>query len=374
MSAKAKKKIPQIDLTAFDRTAEEKQITEKKVKDLKLDPKNPRLVEFSHTGTQASIQQVMEKEFNLQPLKDSLYRNGFFYEEPLVVVEEPLAEFGSKPVLVVIEGNRRLAALKSIFENPAEFPDVEARERLKDVPVVRRDNREETLPFVGFRHITGIIPWEAAAKAQYALHLVKGGHTVEEIAQLIGNETRDISRWIRTQSLIERALNLGLSQSDAAGKFYFSYLLTSTDAPATKKWLKLEIDAAKAVVRNIDIDRFKRLWTWLYGSKEAEASPVLTESRQIHRLNRILAVPDATRELEKTGNLNRAFAHTKSREEYLAEGLGKVRSDLQDILATVAAEGPLVSKDGNRELIQAAKKEFQQVETVLATLKTSLGL
>jgi hypothetical protein len=361
-------------LAAFNRTAEEKQIQEVRVRDLHLDPKNPRLAEFPHTGTQASIQRIMEKEFNLQPLKDSLYRNGFFYEEPLVVVEEPLAQFGNKPVLVIIEGNRRLAALKSILDNPTEFPDEEARKRLLKVPVVKRDNREETLPFVGFRHITGIIPWEAAAKAQYAIRLVKGGHTVDEIAQLIGNETRDISRWIRTQSLIEKAEDLGLSQSDAAGKFYFSYLLTSTDAPATKKWLKLETDKDKATVRKVDGDRFKRLWTWLYGSKEAEASPVVTESRQIHRLNRVLAVSSATRELEKTGNLDRAFAHTKSREEYLAEGLSKVRSDLQDILATVSAEGPLVEEEANRELVRTAKKEFQQVETVLATLKKSLGL
>jgi len=374
MSTKSKRKTTHIDLTAFDRTPGEKQIQEKPVKDLKLDPKNPRLVEFPHTGTQASIQKVMEREFNLQPLKDSLYRNGFFYEEPLVVVEEPLAEYGNKRVLVVIEGNRRLAALKSILESPTEFPNEEARERLKSIPVVQRDNREETLPYVGFRHITGVIPWEAAAKAQYALHLVKGGHTVEEIAQLIGNETRDISRWIRTQSLIEKAEDSGLSQDDATSKFYFSYLLTSTDAPATKKWLKLETDKETAVVRSVDADRFKRLWTWLYGSKEAEASPVVTESRQIHRLNRILAVSAATRELEKTGNLNRAFAHTKSREEYLAEGLSRVRSDLQDMLATVAAEGPLVEEVANRELVRTAKKEFQQVERVLATLKKTLGL
>ena len=51
-----------------------------------------------------------------------------------------------------------------------------------------------------------------------------------------------------------------------------------------------------------------------------------------------------------------------------------MRSDLQDMLATVAAEGPLVEEEGNRELVRTAKKEFKQVETVLATLKTSLGL
>jgi len=368
------KKSPHIELAAFKRTAEEKQIQEVRVRDLYLDPQNPRLAEFSHTGTQASIQRVMEKEFNLQPLKDSLYRNGFFYEEPLVVVREPLAQLGSEPVLVVIEGNRRLAALKSIFESPTEFPDKESRDRLLQVPVVIRDNREETLPFVGFRHITGIVPWEAAAKAQYALRLVKGGHTVEEIAQVIGNEARDISRWIRTQSLIEKAEDLGFNQTDAAGKFYFSYLLTSTDAPATKKWLKLETDKDKATVRSIDGDRFKRLWTWLYGSKEAEASPVVTESRQIHRLNRVLASTAATRELEKTSSLDKAFANTKSREEYVAEVFGRIRSDLQDVLATVSGAGRLVENDQNREHVRTAKKEFRQLEALLNTLKNELGL
>jgi hypothetical protein len=49
MSKKPIKKEPQIDLTAFDRSTVERQIQEKPVKDLKLDPRNPRLVEFPHT-------------------------------------------------------------------------------------------------------------------------------------------------------------------------------------------------------------------------------------------------------------------------------------------------------------------------------------
>ncbi|HVU15513.1 MAG TPA: hypothetical protein VHD32_01200 [Candidatus Didemnitutus sp.] len=367
-------KQPTIDLRAHKRSANEKQLQEKTVAELYLDPRNPRLAEVAHTDTQASIQKVLEDEFDLQPLKDSLYRNGFFYEEPLVAVMEPLAQLKGKKALVAIEGNRRLAALKSILSSPAEFPDAAARKRLETVPVVIRDNREETLPFVGFRHITGIVPWESAAKAQYALHLVKGGHTVDGIAHVIGNKTKDIERWIRTQSLIEKANELGLKQENAAKNFYFSYLLTSTDAPATKKWLKLETDARKGTVKSVDGDRLGRLWTWLYGSKEDDASPVITESRQIHKLNRVLAFSDAVKELEKTGNLERSFAHTKSREEYLAESLGRVRSDLQDIVAAVSADGKLVENEDNKEHVQTAKKEFKQVETVLGNLRAVLGL
>jgi hypothetical protein len=373
MTKKAAAKNPVIDLTAFDRTESEKRPQEKKFDELFLDPENPRLAEIAHTGTQAAIQKAMEKEFDLQPLVDSLYRNGFFWEEPLVAVREPLTELRGREVLVVVEGNRRLAALKYIHAQPSNFPNAEARKRLDKVPVIVRDTRDETLSFVGFRHITGIVPWESAGKAQYAIRLINGGHTVDEIAQLIGNKTRDIERWIRTQSLIEKASEEGLTSDNTAKGFHFSYLLTASDAPATKKWLKLELDPKRATVKSVDGDRLKQLWTWLYGRSDTDISPAVAESRQIHKLNRILAVTAATRELEKTSNLERAFAYTKTREEYVSESLSRMRSDLQDVLATVSAEGPLKEDEKNKEYVASARKEFAKIESVLGALKNILG-
>src|SRR5687767_12799354 len=99
------------EIAAYNRSETEKRPTEIEVGELHLDPKNPRLADATHTGTQASILRVMTEQFDLQPLIDSMYRNGFFWEEPLVAVREPLAELKAKKVLVVIEGNRRLAAL-----------------------------------------------------------------------------------------------------------------------------------------------------------------------------------------------------------------------------------------------------------------------
>jgi len=368
------KNAPRIELAAYKRDAGEKQIQEKLVAELHLDPKNPRLAEEEHTGTQASIQKVMEKEFDLQPIKDSLYRNAFFYEEPLVAVYEPLPEFGAKPVLVVVEGNRRLAALKSILENPAEYPNEAARKRLVKIPVVVRTNRDETLPFVGFRHVTGIKEWEAPAKAQYAHRLVAAGYTVDRIAQLIGDKTRQVDRWIRTQSLILHANKLGITQEDAAKGFHFSYLLTATDAPATQKWLKLRQNPTKSLVKEVDDGRLKQLWDWLYGSKQREVSPVVPESRQIHKLNRVLAVPAAAKELEKTGNLERASAYTQSREEYIASILAEVRSSLQEMHTTVYLDGPLVDSKESHEFVASSKEEFQKIKKVLDSIQKDLAL
>lgn len=257
--AKVAAKIDPLEaIIAYNRTDEEKRPEEIKVGDLFLDPYNPRLADTSNTGTQTSILRVMTQDFNLQPLIDSMYKNGFFWEEPLVAVKEPLAELKNKNVYLVIEGNRRLAALKTILNSPDIYPDDAARERLAKVPVIVRGKREETLAFVGFRHITGVVPWQAGAKAQYAHDLVKKGLTLEQIAQTIGDDKRDIGRWVRTQSLVEIAHEQGINEKDAAKEFYFSYLLTCTDAPGTKRWLEMKIEENSGLVTSINTERQKK--------------------------------------------------------------------------------------------------------------------
>jgi hypothetical protein len=364
-----------IDLTAFKRGPSEKRPELYNYEELFLDPENPRLAEVNHTNTQGSILGVMEKEYDLQPIIDSLYKNGYFWEEPIVAVREALNEFGGKKVLVVIEGNRRLASLKMIHANPATYKDAAARKRLLKVPVLVRGHRDETLAFVGFRHITGVKPWEAAAKAQYALGLVRGGNSIEAIADIIGDKTKDIGRWVRTQSLIETAAQIGMPTTDVTSKsFFFSYLLTATDSTATKKWLELTLDQSRGTVTKINEERLKELWIWLYGSKSLNASPVVSESRQIHSLNRVLAVPEAVQELKASGNLDRAESYTKSRESYIAEVLAAVRSKLQDLLAVVAPEGELLENLSNRKEVRLAREEYQKLERVLSSLKESLKL
>lgn len=371
---KATSSASKLNLESFNRTNDEKRPTEIEVANLYFDPLNPRLIDHDHTGTQGSIFKLLQKEFDLQPLIDSMYSSGFFWEEPLVVVREPLAELKRERVLLVIEGNRRLAALKTILSNPDRYPLAENRRRLEKVPVIERGNREETLAFVGFRHITGIVPWESAAKASYAHTLVRGGNSLKEISQLIGDKTRDIARWVRTQSLVEHAIEMGLRPDDAERKFYFSYLLTSTDAPGTKRWLKIESDDNSGLVTSVDEAKLKQLWYWLFGSKSAEFSPVVPESRQIHKLNQVIANPRAVRELEKTNNLERALVEIKNPGEYVLEVFGDVRSLLQDLSAIIAGRGTLLSLSGDLAIVSEAKGEMQRIEKIIAETKSQLDI
>src|ERR1035438_9772226 len=78
--------------------------------DLYLDASNPRLGR-QNTDRQLSQEQVLEamKDWTLNELALSFLENGFWPQEALLVVEELL---NGQKRRVVIEGNRRLAALK----------------------------------------------------------------------------------------------------------------------------------------------------------------------------------------------------------------------------------------------------------------------
>lgn len=78
---------------------------------LNFDIKNPRLVEFFDTLKEEDIINVLWSNMAVNELVLSILANGFFTNEAMYAVRE-----GDK--LVVVEGNRRLAAVKSIL-NPA---------------------------------------------------------------------------------------------------------------------------------------------------------------------------------------------------------------------------------------------------------------
>src|SRR6266852_2007899 len=81
-----------------------------RLRQLHLDPQNRRLGR-ENTDTDLSEPQILElmKEWTLEELALSFLESGFWPQAALIVVNEPV---GGKDRLVVVEGNRRLAALK----------------------------------------------------------------------------------------------------------------------------------------------------------------------------------------------------------------------------------------------------------------------
>lgn len=145
------------------------------ITELLLDPHNPRLPEELQGADQPELLRYLNDEAVLDELVRSLNDNGFFEHEPLIAHYDV-----EHDGYVVLEGNRRLAALKILLGTPEardqelepllDSPPTKKRlESLRKVPVYVVDDRDEVHRYLGFRHIGGIKTWSAEAKARYLL-------------------------------------------------------------------------------------------------------------------------------------------------------------------------------------------------------------
>src|SRR3954465_13118947 len=122
--AKTQQNTPVVEQEPYERIEYDK---------LLLDGKNPRLAEHAlgDKPTQAELLEILWKKMAVDELAMSIAARGYFTHEPLFIAEED-------GKLVVIEGNRRLAAIKLLM-------DADTRKRLKitDLPRISAARAKE---------------------------------------------------------------------------------------------------------------------------------------------------------------------------------------------------------------------------------------
>ena len=168
--------------------------------ELKLDPKNPRLREDQHGLSQPELLEAMT-DWGLEEIGASVVESGFWAHEALLVVREKLAPKSKETSIIVVEGNRRLAAVRLLLAARAGQPSSPrwgklasdltgaAVEKLKKLPTIQAEDRSDIDSFLGFRHVTGIKQWEPHEKAAFIAKLVDGGLSYEDVMRRIGSKT-----------------------------------------------------------------------------------------------------------------------------------------------------------------------------------------
>lgn len=130
---------------------------------LHFDHENPRLAEYGigdHLD-EDEILDILWDAMDIQELVQSISASGFFPHEALIVATEDGRD-------VVIEGNRRLAAVKVLL-NPTlaarkgwQVPKLSVAQRSKlkldKLPAIRA-SREESWRYLGFKHVNGPAKW-----------------------------------------------------------------------------------------------------------------------------------------------------------------------------------------------------------------------
>ena len=215
-----------------------------KVSELAFDVKSPRLPEFDLTdhAKEDDVIRVLWEAMDVNELVMSIAASGFFPHEPLMVAQE-----GGKTV--VIEGNRRLAAVKVLLTPAlaetlkADVPAIteDARKVLKGLPTVYT-TRLEAWPYLGFKHVNGPAKWSSYAKSRYIADVHRNfGVALEDIAKQIGDTHNTVQRLYRGLMVIEEAERLNVFNRDDRWRnhFSFSHLYTGLDYEAHQRLYRL---------------------------------------------------------------------------------------------------------------------------------------
>jgi hypothetical protein len=329
-------------------------ITKKRLGDLLPDPKNPRFPEDQREALANGdeIFDYLADAFDALLLAESIARHGYFASEPMIVMAH-------EERWLVLEGNRRLTALYGLarpdlreqFDNQARWDDAAEEAKITldfEVPTLIADAREDADAVIGFRHIGSVLEWKPLQRARFLAYLVDDRQeTFLEAADSVGEDESVVRMLYRNQGIIVNARELDQRDLAARATDRFGIFTAALNRTSLRDYIGAKpVPQVEERVRQLDEDSLPQLvelGSWLFGSNGDER--VIRESRQLTMLAKVVADDRARDELQRTRDLEGAFAviaQTITPEparlmRQFATGVGHIRSVASHI-EVIAAE------------------------------------
>jgi len=237
---------------------------------LLLDSKNTRIPEDRRSEDQRSLVQELLEAEDVKGIATSIAKLGLFPNERLIVIPSNTGRN-----FVVLEGNRRLAAIKLLM-NPGLAPTEH------QVTYFRRLSEKADLPALGKTEVT-IFPdrvaaapvisslhigeskkrWSSLQQARFYRELVEEGLTPEEIAEREagGVTLADIRNYLKSEKVHRVALTLDLDDETRKKVDDSRFPLTTLDrfleSKTGRNFLGIEADEKDGFKGVVHPDRFK---------------------------------------------------------------------------------------------------------------------
>jgi hypothetical protein len=325
------------------------------VKDLHLDAQNPRLVSDLAQADQDRLIETLWRNESLDELALSIKQNGFFEEEPLLVVRE-------SEKYVVVEGNRRLATVKLLLDDElrrrlraTDLPELTKAQKaaIETLPVSIYPDRKSLWAYIGFRHVNGPLTWDSWPKAQYIAFVHNTfGVDLDQIALSIGDKNQTVKRLYRGLMVLNQAVEQAGYKLDDRHKKHlsFSHLYTGLDYAGFQHHLGLTRDAGYEPhpIDQKRLPNLKELMIWLFGSREENKFPIVrSQNPDLKKLDDILKDKRALTALRAGLGLEVSHQLSLGDEVRLRECLTRSKYDLQQ------AKGLVVTGyKGERDILE----------------------
>jgi len=349
---------------------------------LEFDKKNPRLMtgdDHSVVDDVAIINSYREIAA-LDELITSICSNGYIDLEPLIVMGKNAGPF------VVLEGNRRLAAIKLIgnpklaAECKISLPkDISAKVKrsIERVTVHRVAKATDAEAFIGFKHINGPHRWDAYAKARFVATWYKRdrdtGLTIDSIARQTGDTNNTIRAYIGSVFVLNQAEDAALfdiGNRYNKTRFAFSHLYTALGRKEYVNFLGLEkgwdIDPSDTPVAPKNIKKLRETLEYLYGSRRDDKKPLIeSQNPDLKHLGECLANPIALARIRSGDELSVAYSEIDG-PRLFGEALILANAKLERVIDL------LPKFDGDKSLLPVGSDLLTRAETI-ATMMSKIS-
>ncbi len=347
---------------------------------LLLDPNNPRLAAEEGPRSQEELARFLWDEMAVDEIAFSIAKNSFFEEERLFVIPQRSSEADSDTKkYIVVEGNRRLAAVKILLDDnlrneigATELPTLgrEDRAKLERLPVSIYNSREELWQYFGFRHINGPKAWDPYSKAVYIAEVhEKYKKSLVEIAESIGDRHSTVLRLYRGLKLLIQAESQGVwdREDRATQKLSFSHLYTAAAQQEFQKFLGIT-DRGSLKPNPVPPKhraQLQELMVWLYGSKSKDKAPIVaSQNPDLNRLRAVLAHRKGLDAIRAGYPLERAFTISIGDQLRFREALTRAKEELQQAKSTVTT-----GYKGEADLIETTREILEYAQSIQLEMK-----
>ena len=286
------------------------------IKQLLFDPNNPRLPELLGKN-QTEIFRFLVDEIGIEDVLQSIAASGVIEGDPIIGRK---AE--NEGQFYVIEGNRRLAALKLL--NGEKIGDGEVEPTVPQIsapaaPTIRKVKiqvgwtEQDLDAYLGYKHVTATREWPPEAKARFVIGRVKGNFAAENLktfAKRLGTTLPTLRRWLIAFLTLDQAKAAGkFEPKDAYAKRYFGTFYTLLGSQEVQVFLGLKSDPiTTAPVPSDHLSQLEEFIRWSIGTKK---DPPVINSRKQQELDAVLSSPSALRHFRLRRDLDAALLYTE---------------------------------------------------------------
>lgn len=237
------------------------------VSSLLLDPENPRIPPTEEDLPQDELLAELIEHDQVYELAKQIATNGYYCDESLITAPRDGR-------LVVVEGNRRLAALKALLspdavpeEHRKKFRALSAtipRSMIKSVPVAIAPSRDIALPRIAEKHTRPLLEqWKPAQQARFYRSLLEEGKSAKDICENYGLTEGQLGDFLRMDILYQAACSLDLPEDvqkrvENPRRFPITNLERLMESQAGRNFLCVEPDPEHGFKGSVSPAEFKR--------------------------------------------------------------------------------------------------------------------